>query len=306
MDLNKKKILVTGGAGFIGSNLVMEIQEKFPEAEITVLDNLSSGHPENLEGFRGDFIKADIATFDLDKYFSKIDVIFHEAAITDTVSTDREKIIFENTEGFRNVLKFSLSDNAILIYASSSAVYGKTSFPMRVGFFEDPLSTYGLSKFIADNIAREHFNSAKEKIIGLRYFLTYGPRELLKITETRGSFILKTFLKMKEGKRPVIFGDGTQKRDFVYVKDVVKATLLALEAKRSGIFNVGSGRAVSFNEVVAIFNNFLGTNLKPEYIENPYKDIYQYYTCADLVETKEFLGYMPEYNLEGGIRDYLK
>ncbi len=111
---------------------------------------------------------------------------------------------------------------------------------------------------------------------------------------------------MKEGKRPILFGDGEQKRDFVYVKDVVKSNFLSLEAKRNGIFNVGTGRATTFNEVVNTLNKILGTNLKPEYKKNPYKEIYKYYSEADLTKTRKVLGYIPEYTLEEGIRNYLK
>jgi len=306
MDLNNKKILVTGGAGFIGSNLVMEIQEKYPRAEITVIDNFSSGHYDNLKGFNGDLIAENIAAINLDKYFAHLDIIFHQAAITDTIFSDYQKIIFENIEGFRNVLKFAISHRADFIYASSSAVYGNIKPPMKVGYGESPLGPYGFSKLITDNIAKKYFDTAKNKIVGLRYFIVYGPREYHKVTETRGSLIWKIYSEMKKGKRPILFGDGQQKRDFVYTKDVIKANLLALGARKNGIFNVGTGKATTFNELVNILNKCLGTNLQPEYMENPYKTTYQYYSEADLSETKEFLGYTPEYDLEGGIKDYLK
>lgn len=309
MDLNKKKILVTGGAGFIGSNLVMEIQEKYPEAEITVLDNFSAGYFENLTGFKGDIIAVNIININLEKYFPNLDVVFHQAAITDTIlpRTEQQKVIYENIESFRNVLNYCLSHQCNLIYASSSAIYGRSTPPMKVGKGEFPLSAYGFSKLIIDNIARRSFNHFKNnKLVGLRYFIVYGPREFYKVTETRGSSIWKFYSQMKKGKRPILFGDGEQKRDFVYTKDAVKANLLSLEAKRNGIFNIGGGKATSFNEVVNILNKFLGTNLEPEYQENPFKESYQYWSEADLTETKEVLGYEPEYTLEQGIRDYLK
>jgi len=309
MDLNKKKILVTGGAGFIGSNLVMEIQEKYPEAEITVLDNFSAGYFENLTGFKGDIIAVNIININLEKYFPNLDVVFHQAAITDTIlpRTEQQKVIYENIESFRNVLNYCLSHQCNLIYASSSAIYGRSTPPMKVGKGEFPLSAYGFSKLIIDNIARRSFNHFKNnKLVGLRYFIVYGPREFYKVTETRGSLIWKFYSQMKTGKRPILFDNGKQKRDFVYTKDAVRANLLSLEAKRNGIFNIGVGKAISFNEVVNTLNKFLGTNLEPVYQENPFKESYQYWSEADLTETKEVLGYEPEYTLEQGIRDYLK
>ena len=309
MDLNKKKVLVTGGAGFIGSNLVMAIQEKYPEAEITVADNLISGDFRNLDGYKGDFIVANIVNLDLEKYFPSLDIIFHQAAITETIFSDSQKMIFENVEGFRNVLNYALSHNTDLVYASASGIYGQSPIPMKVGAGEIPLGSYTFSKLVADNIARRYFDlfeQRKKKLVGLRYFIVYGPREDYKISETKGSIILKLYLQMKKGERPILFGDGEQKRDFVYVKDVVNANFLALEAKRNGIFNIGVGKAVTFNEVVNTLNKSLGTNLEPIYQENPFQKTYQYNSEADITETKEVLGYKPEYALEQGIKDYLK
>lgn len=309
MNLNKKKILVTGGAGFVGSNLVMAIQEKYPEADITVIDNLISGNFRNLDGYKGDFIADNIINLDLEKYFPDLDVIFHQAAITETIFSNSQKMIFENVESFRKILNYSLSHNIDLIYASASGVYGQSPIPMKIGKNEIPIVSYTFSKLVADNIARKYFDlfeSRKKKLVGLRYFIVYGPRENYKISKTKGSIILKLYNQMKKGERPLIFGNGEQKRDFVYVKDVVRTNFLALEAKRNGVFNVGVGKARTFNDSVSVLNKFLKTNLEPVYKENPIKDIYQYNSEADLTETKEALGYEPEYALEQGIRDYLE
>jgi ADP-L-glycero-D-manno-heptose 6-epimerase len=311
MDLNKKKILITGGAGFIGANLVLEIQEKYPEAEIFVIDNFSSGHFQNLSGFKGDVIANNVLNVDLDKYFPKLDVIFHQAAITDTIiSRDEEqKVIYENIEGFRNLLNYALSHNTHLIYASSSGVYGNSAPPMKVGEGEYPVNAYAFSKLIQDNIAREYFDLFEKKnlkLVGLRYFVVYGPKEYYKVTEKKGSLIWKLYSQMKKGKSPIVFGDGKQKRDFIYVKDVVRANLLSLNSKVNGLFNIGTGKAISVNETVDILNKFLGTNLKPEYQENPFKDSYQYYTEADITATKKYLNWESKYNPEQGIKDYLK
>jgi ADP-L-glycero-D-manno-heptose 6-epimerase len=299
--MNNQKILITGGAGFIGSNLAMALQKKYPENEYFVIDNFSSGNADNLSGFKGKIISDDVSKTGLEKHFDKLDVIFHQAAITDTTVFDEKKMMSCNLGGFENVLNFAKKSNAKLIYASSAAVYGHSSPPMKVGKNETPANVYGASKLAADNIARENFKNLF--IIGLRYFNVYGPGE--KYKNKMASMVWQLYLQMKEGKRPRIFKFGEQKRDQIYVKDIVKANLLALNAKKSGIFNVGTGRATTFNEIIKNINEVFGKDLEPEYIDNPYLH-YQDNTEADLSETKEALGYSPEYDIKKGIEDYFK
>lgn len=302
--MKNKKVLITGGAGFIGSNLALTLQEKYPDNKYFIIDNFSSGNFDNLIGFKGDVIAEDISKMNLELYFDKVDIIFHQAAITDTTITDQREMIFNNVEGFRNVLKFAIKSKARLIYASSAAVYGRSSPPMIVGKNEKPVNVYGFSKLIIDNIARKYLELYKDNvIIGLRYFNVYGPRE--KYKGNMASMIWQLYLQMEEGKRPRIFKYGEQKRDQVYIKDVIKANLLALKAKKSVIVNVGTGKATTFNEIVKNLNKVLNTNLKPDYFDNPYTH-YQDQTEADLTETKKILDYQPEYDIKKGIRDYFK
>lgn len=299
--MEDKKILITGGAGFIGSNLALELQKKYPDNEYFVIDNFSSGNSNNLAGFNGKVITANIADINLANHFDKLDFIFHQGAITDTTVFDEEKMMFNNVGGFKNVLDFAIKCKAKLIYASSAAVYGHSNPPMIVGKNENPANVYGLSKLNADNIARKNFNNLF--IIGLRYFNVYGPGE--KYKQKMASMVWQLYLQIKENKRPRIFKNGEQKRDQVYVKDVVKANLLAMECEESGIYNVGSGKASSFNEIIKNLNEVLGTNFEPEYIDNPYEH-YQEYTEADLAESKDKLKYFPEYNIKKGIDDYFR
>src|SRR6202043_3466622 len=139
-------------------------------------------------------------------------------------------------------------------------------------------------------------------IIGLRYFNVYGPREAHKGMPASKIFNLSR--QMKAGQRPRIFKHGDQKRDFVYVKDVVEGSILALEAKESGIYNLGSGQARSFNELVDVLNKCLGTKFQPDYIENPHAH-YQNFTEADLERVRGALGYQPQFSLERGVKDYV-
>lgn len=298
--MNNKKILITGGAGFIGSNLALALQEKYPDNDYFIISNFSPASSDNLSGFKGKVISDDISKIDFNRYFDKIDIIFHKAAITDTTFSDQDKMMLNNIEGFKKVLEFAIKSKAKLIYASSASVYGHSRPPMRVGENEIPANIYASSKLAIDNIAREYFD--KLPIIGLRYFNVYGPKEGYK--GKNASMIWQLYLQMKEGKRPKIFKYGEQKRDHVYIKDVVKSNLLALECPKSGIFNIGSGKAVSFNKIIKILNEELGTNLEPEYIDNPYEH-YQEHTEADLAETSKILKYVLTYDIKKGIKDYL-
>jgi ADP-L-glycero-D-manno-heptose 6-epimerase len=155
-----------------------------------------------------------------------------------------------------------------------------------------------------DNIARRTAaESADWIIIGLRYFNVYGPHEAHK--GVPASMIYHLAQQMKAGQRPRIFKHGEQKRDFVYVKDVVEGTVRALDVQASGIYNLGSGQARTFNELVDVLNKCLGTNLKPEYIDNPHAH-YQNFTQADLTNARCALGYESRFPLEQGVRDYLR
>jgi ADP-L-glycero-D-manno-heptose 6-epimerase len=155
-----------------------------------------------------------------------------------------------------------------------------------------------------DNIAmREARDNADWIIIGLRYFNVYGPREAHK--GVPASMVYHLAQQMKAGQRPRIFKHGEQKRDFVYVRDAVEGTIRALDAQTSGIYNLGTGEARSFNELVDVLNKCLGTNLRPDYIDNPHAH-YQNFTQADLTNARSALSYDPRFPLEDGVRDYVK
>jgi ADP-L-glycero-D-manno-heptose 6-epimerase len=300
------KILVTGGAGFIGSNLALTLQAKFPKAWIVVVDDFRSGNFENLREFRGDVVGADVSRLDWESRFGreKFDAIFHEASITDTTEHDQLLQVHDNVEGFRRLLDFARPRKIPVVYASSAATYGQT---MGVNTEEQPAAPaniYAFSKMVLDNLMR-HFGTGAGaiKIVGLRYFNVYGPREAHKLKAS--SMIFQLFCQMAGGKRPRIFKHGEQKRDFVYVKDVVAETIRALEAPKSGVYNAGSGKARSFNDIVRALNVELGTTLEPDYFDNPYA-FYQSFTQADMSRARKDLGFTPEYTLEKGIADYIR
>jgi ADP-L-glycero-D-manno-heptose 6-epimerase len=294
-----QKVIVTGGAGFIGSNLAIALQES--NYQVTVIDNFSSGRTENLDGFKGKVIQDSILNIDWDQ-FKDSAAIFHQAAITDTTVQDEELMISTNVEGLRRILETAASNNIRVIYASSAGVYGNTPSPQKEADAGRPVNLYGLSKWKADGLAVEYMTKSAAPIIGLRYFNVFGPRENYK--GKMASIAWQTALRIASGQPPRLFKWGEQQRDQVYVKDVVKANLLALKSPAGGIVNVGSGRPVSFNQIIRELNRVAGTNYQPEYIDNPYSEAYQEYTKADLTESGKLLKYQPSWSFDDAITDY--
>jgi len=180
-----KHILITGGAGFIGSNLALEIQNRFPEARVTVIDDFRSGNFKNLLGFKGEVLAFDVAQKEWLEIFKDrpLDTIFHLASITDTTVLDERKMIFDNVEGFRNVLELASRKKAEVIYASSAAVYGSQNTPMKEEDAGKPNNIYGFSKWAMDQLTASYESKSSlspPKIVGLRYFNVFGPGEFHK------------------------------------------------------------------------------------------------------------------------------
>jgi len=298
-----KNILVTGGAGFVGSNLALELQTRYPKAEITVLDDFRATSFKNLLGFRGNVLAYDVSGKDWLQIFEEkpLDAVFHLASITDTTVLDEHKMLFDNIEGFRNILRLAVEKKADVVYASSAAVYGSQDTPMKESDGGRPNNVYGFSKWALENLARSY--QGKLRLVGLRYFNVFGPREDYK--GSAASMIYQLARQMMAGKRPRIFKFGEQKRDFIYVKDVVEATILAMHAKENTVVNVGTGQATSFNELIEAINEGLGTHLEADYFDNPY-DFYQNFTQADMSHTQKAIGFQRRYSTREGILDYVR
>ena len=290
------RVLITGGAGFIGSNLALILQKS---NNITVVDNLLSGNIENLKGLKKNLVIDDILNVNLSQ-FKNINIIFHQAAITDTTVSDEKKMMEVNLGGFKRVLDFALREKATMVYASSAGVYGNSPSPMKEDQKLSPQNVYARSKSLMDEEAMRHKD--KIRIVGLRYFNVYGPWERYK--KKAASMIYQLAQQMKANKNPRIFKYGEQSRDFIYVKDVVDATIKAMKAKESGIVNVGTGVATTFNRIIEILNEVLRTSFEPEYFDNPYS-FYQNETRADTKRAEKLLGFKARYSIEEGIRDYL-
>jgi ADP-L-glycero-D-manno-heptose 6-epimerase len=299
-----KHIVITGGAGFVGSNLVHEIAKRHPEADLTVVDDFRSGSFKNLEGFKGDVIGGDLTNLDLKHYFGgrKVDLVFHLASITDTTDHNQLRQVRDNVESWRNLLTYFEGRKTRLVYASSAATYGIAAGINRLEQEPKPANVYAFAKVQLENLAhRWARENPKQIVVGLRYFNVYGPREAHK--GAASSMILQLAQQMRRGQAPRLFKHGEHLRDFVYVKDIVNCTILASRARASGVYNAGSGVARSFNDIVTNLNRVLNTSWQPEYMDNPHLH-YQPHTEADLTQTTRALRYTSKYTLEKGIDDY--
>jgi ADP-L-glycero-D-manno-heptose 6-epimerase len=317
IDFNNKTILITGGAGFIGSNLAFYLQENFANSKIIVFDcfrnneifpnsNLKSfGHYKNLIGFKGDIIcgniniRADLAI--LGDY--KFDYIFHQAAISDTRVYDQKIIMKTNVNSFYDLLAIAKKDSAVLVYASSAATYGSLHSPQVVGT-ESPENPYGYSKYAMDQIACRYMKHNPEmSIVGLRYFNVYGPKEYYKAKTA--SMVIQLGHQILDGKAPRLFkGSDEILRDFINIVDVVQANIKACNPKKNGVYNVGTGKPRSFQDIADILQQELVTDLGTDYFPNPYEG-YQMHTQADITTTKDYLGFEPKVSLEEGIKAYI-
>ena len=317
IDFNNKTILITGGAGFIGSNIAFYFQENFPKSKIIIFDcfrneevfsngNLKSfGHYKNLINFKGEIICGDINNKnDLELLNSyQFDYIFHQAAISDTRVIDQKIIMKTNVNSFYDLLAIAKKDDAVMIYASSAATYGNLPSPQTVGK-ESPENAYGYSKYVMDLIAKNYsINNPGMTISGLRYFNVYGGREFLK--GKTASMVIQIAHQILDGKPPRLFeGSNNILRDFVYIEDVIQANIKACKPKINGVFNIGTGKPRSFQDIADILQKELGTNLGTEYFPNPHTG-YQKHTQANISSSEQNLGFQAHFSLETGIKAYI-
>lgn len=318
IDFNNKNILITGAAGFIGSSLCFYFQENYPNANIVALDcfrsgetfsngNLKSfGHFKNLLGFKGQVISGNIndkeLLKDLETSFS-FDYIFHQAAISDTTVQEQDLMIQTNVNAYEDLLKIAIKHDANMIYASSAATYGDSD-RFEVGY-EQPNNAYGFSKVMMDNITYKYLKKGVDiSIVGLKYFNVYGPREFFK--NKTASMVVQFGHQILNGLTPKLF-EGSDKilRDFIYIEDIIQANILACAPKKSGVYNVGTGKARSFEDIVNILQKELDIDNGKEYIPNPFIGAYQFFTQANVDSTKENLGYEARFSMEEGIKAYI-
>jgi len=304
--MSDRSVLVTGGAGFIGSHLVESLVGL--GAKVIVVDNFSSGKLENLDAALGrcKTIEGDIRDINTFEGIGKVDIIFNEAAMPLIPSfKDPTSDLYTNAGGLLNVLETARRWDAKLIQASTGSVYGN---PIRIPIREDhpvnPISPYGVSKLAAELYCRLYVELYSMDVCCLRYFNVYGPRQIVgEETGVIPIFVSRTL----DNKTLTIFGDGRQSRDFVHVSDVVKANLLAATSKdsRGLIANIGgSGNEISILDLAYFVMKLLDKKLSIVFKAPKKGDISR--LVADISRARSLLGYRPEVDLEEGLRDYIR
>lgn len=331
--MSSSHYIVTGGAGFIGSNLVAELFRREPDCSVMVVDDLRTGSFANLveacerKGvgpFRGELMADSVGELNWQPAIAGLEprAVFHLAAITDTMVVDEQKMVRDNLECFGDMLSAAADADVPLVYASSAATYGtppqtgrREAFPIEAA--GKPNNVYGFSKWLMEvehgrvAAARAGDGEPEPWIVGLRYFNVFGPCEARKRHMASMCYQLAT--QVLGGGRPRLFSPGDQARDQVHVDDVVDCTLAAAglgERARpdAGVYNLGSGKTTTFNEIIGAIGAALGRpELSAEYFEMPesIRRFYQDFTLADMSATERGLGWKPTRDPVEAMREYV-
>ena len=296
--MKNKLVVITGGAGFIGSHIAWELVK---DNEVIVIDSLYTGKEENVPP-GAKLIKADIRDYGaIAELISNADYVFHEAAQVSVVESIRDPVFTEevNVLGTLNILKALLEGHGKLIFASSAAVYGDNqNLPLKETERLRPLSPYGVTKATGEEYLRVYHELYGLPVVALRYFNVFGPRQSF----NQYAGVISIFINRALKNEPlVIFGDGKQTRDFIYVKDVVRANLLVAENRRANgrVFNVATGKQTSILELATKIIEITGTRSSILFDKPRPGDIR--HSLADIGEIKK-LGFEPAFSLEEGLK----
>ena len=298
--MDGSSVLVTGGAGFIGSNLANHLAA---DNDVTVVDDTSLGTPDHLDA-AVDFQRRSVLEDDLP---TDVDAVVHLAALSSYAMHEDEPVrgADVNVAGFVNTVDQARADGCeTVVYASTSSVYGSRTQPTPESVPVTARTAYEASKLARERYAEYFSNHAGMAMAGLRFFSVYqgyGGAE-----DHKGEYanVIAQFADdLANGRAPRLYGDGTQTRDFTHVDDVVRGIERALDRRLDGVYNLGTGDAYSFNELVDRLNAALGTDIDPEYVENPIpEEVYVHDTCADSSAFEAATGWTPEITFEEGVR----
>lgn len=302
-----KKVIVTGGAGFIGSHLAEELQNR--GYYVIVLDDLSTGKRANIDRLLKkssvEFVEGSVTDLALlQRSFKGVEYVFHQAALARVPFSIAHPLSANevNITGTLDVL-LAARDNKVkkVVFASSSSIYGDTNaLPQHEAMFPNPLSPYALTKLAGEYYCSIFRNIFKLNTICLRYFNVYGPRQ---DPHSQYAMVIPAFInRVSSGIPPVIFGDGEQSRDFTFIQDVVNANIRAAESDANGVFNIGSGQNITINKLAELIIRLLQKDLRPIYEKPRLGDVK--HTLADVAKARVF-GYEPACNLEDGLRQII-
>ena len=297
--------VVTGGGGFIGSHIIENLVRQ--RNTVKVIDNFSTGKRENIDAFKNDveMIEADLAeTKNLAQFLKGADYVIHQAAIPSVPKSilDPLKSHNANVNGTLNLL-LACRDAGVkrFVYASSSSLYGDSpTLPKHESMMPNPLSPYGAQKLFAEMYCQVFTKAYGLETVSLRYFNVFGPRQ---DSTSQYSGVLALFIPaVLQGRRPTIYGDGLQSRDFTYVQNVVEANLLACKVPgvAGQVFNVACGDRITVNSMLHQINKIVGVDISPIYAEPRSGDIK--HSQADITRAREHLGYEPKVSFEEGLR----
>lgn len=297
------KILITGGCGFIGSNLAEELSKKH---DVVILDNLSTGRIENIEDIDVELIDGSVTDLKMLKDICRdVDFIFHQAAISSVQQSIEDPLSTNevNIKGTLNVLIAAKDCNVKkVICASSSSIYGNTPhFPLGEDMKPDPRSPYAVTKLTGEYYCKIFNEIYGLETVSLRYFNVYGPRQ--DPSSDYAAVIPKFINRLLNNKPPIIYGDGKQTRDFVYVYDVVQANILAMETDASGVLNVASGKQITINGLADIIMGITGKYFECIHDKSGEGDVR--HSVGDASKMIEF-GFVPKYSMEDGLKNTMK
>ena len=299
--MNGKRILVTGGGGFIGSNLANYLTS---ENDVIALDNGYLGTPENVNS-NVEYIDQSVLDQDLP---TDVDVVFHIAALSSYAMHEENptKGARVNVEGFVNVVEQARDDGCdTVVYASTSSIYGDRTEPSPEDMPVAVNTGYEASKLARERYAEYFHNHYDLSMAGMRFFSVYqGMEEGAEGHKGDYANLIAQFADdIANGRQPEIWGDGTQTRDFTHVNDIVRGLELAADHELTGIYNLGTGKQYSFNTLVECINDALGTDVEPVYEENPIpEDVYVHDTMADASKMREATGWEPEISFAEGVK----
>ena len=296
------KILVTGALGFIGSNLAERLVKE--GHEVSIIDNLHTGSAENIESIKDRVKLFEVNAGEIEKTGEKYEVIFHNGIYSSSpMYKDEPHLTAKALDEFISVMEYAKKNGSRVVFASTSSMYNGITPPHKEDIVPLVKDYYSEARIAMERLAKLYYDLHNVPVVGLRYFSVYGPHE--KAKKGYANLVTQFLWEMKEGKAPVVFGDGSQTRDFTYVDDVVDANMLAMNYGKFGVFNVGNGKSTTLNEIVDKLNQKMGTDIKPTYQENKIRNYVQH-TLADTTLAEKELGFRAKVGIDEGIERLIR